>query len=243
VDWNAWHEGYDEADSVLARRLDAVQVQIRAILDASPPGALRMVSACAGQGRDLLEVLAGHPRRHDVTARMVELDPSNAAIARATAAEAGLDQVEVVTGDASLSSCYAGMVPADLVLMCGVFGNITMGDIERTVATCGQLCKHGGSVIWTRHRREPDRVPQICDWYRTQEFSLSWLSDPDAGFGVGVHRFGGEPEPLHADERIFTFLGHGALNADGTAPVTNLPAQRLAAAAAESAGLHVAAPA
>ncbi|GHD35622.1 hypothetical protein GCM10010335_31060 [Streptomyces galbus] len=29
---------------------------------------------CAGQGRDLIGVLAGHPRRDDVRARLVELD-------------------------------------------------------------------------------------------------------------------------------------------------------------------------
>ncbi|MBO0808127.1 MAG: SAM-dependent methyltransferase, partial [Actinobacteria bacterium] len=72
-DWRAWHERYDDPGSSLALRLCAVQQQITAILDDAPPGPLRAISMCAGQGRDLLPVLARHPRGRDVTARLVEL--------------------------------------------------------------------------------------------------------------------------------------------------------------------------
>ena len=41
---------------------------------------------------------------------------------------------EVVTADAALTDAYAGLVPADIVLACGVFGNITDEDVDRTVA-------------------------------------------------------------------------------------------------------------
>lgn len=58
---------------------------------------------------------------------MVELDTRNAALAEERAQAAGLHQVDVVTADASLTDHYRGMVPADLVLVCGVFGNITDG--------------------------------------------------------------------------------------------------------------------
>ena len=72
-DWLAWHRPYDEAGSPLQLRLAAVQAHIRRALGARPPGAIRVVSICAGQGRDLLEVLVDHPRRADVTAHLVEL--------------------------------------------------------------------------------------------------------------------------------------------------------------------------
>jgi hypothetical protein len=81
-DWYAWHRDYDEPDTGLARRLAAVQDQIRTALDAAPPGPLHAISLCAGQGRDLIGVLARHPRRDDVTARLVELDPRNTEAAR-----------------------------------------------------------------------------------------------------------------------------------------------------------------
>lgn len=94
VDWYAWHDDYRTPGTSLARRLPVVQERVRIALDAAPPGRLHVVSVCAGQGRDLLGVLVDHPRRDDVTARLVELDPRNAAAAAHAAAS--LDQVEVV---------------------------------------------------------------------------------------------------------------------------------------------------
>jgi hypothetical protein len=231
MDWQTWHDEYDRPDSNLARRLQAVQTNIRAALDTSPPGPLQVVSLCAGQGRDLLEVLTDHPRRGDIRARLVELDGRNSAVAAERVRAAGLDQVEVVTADASLTDNYRDLVPADLVLVCGIFGNILDADIERTIETCTQLCRNGGTVIWTRHRHAPDRVPQICDWFAAREFELQWLSDPDAGFGVGVHRFAGEPRKLAVGSRMFTFAGYDVLLKQADAQVT---AESVAEADAQS---------
>jgi hypothetical protein len=204
VDWRRWHEEYDEAGSALARRLAVVQEQVRAGLDRCPPGAVRLISLCAGQGRDVLDVLPDHPRRDDVQARLVELDPRNTAFARERAR--GLPQVEIVTGDAALIDQYKGLAPADVVLVCGVFGNISDEDIERTIDACPQLCRTGATLIWTRHREDPDLVPQICDWFESRGFERVWVSDPDAGFGVGVHRFTGEPQPLVPGRTLFSFV-------------------------------------
>ena len=66
-DWQAWHDSYDVPDSPLARRLEAVQACVREALGHAPPGPLRAVSMCAGQGRDLIGVLASHPRGREVT--------------------------------------------------------------------------------------------------------------------------------------------------------------------------------
>jgi hypothetical protein len=35
-----------------------------------------------------------------------------------------------------------------LVLVCGVFGNISAKDIEGTIARLPQLCADGATVIW-----------------------------------------------------------------------------------------------
>jgi hypothetical protein len=212
-DWAAWHEAYDNPDSPLAQRLLAVQAQITEALDPAPPGPLRAVSICAGQGRDLIDVLRGHPRRHDVTARLVELDPRNAAAARQRAADAGLAQVEVVTGDAARTGAYAGVIPARLVLACGVFGNITDTDVARTIRCCAGLCAPGGTVVWTRGRREPDLVPQICDWFEAAGFALVGVSEPGTRWAVGAHRFEGQARPL-PDQQMFTFVGHDVLRRD-----------------------------
>ncbi|MGR6317836.1 class I SAM-dependent methyltransferase [Micromonospora soli] len=210
-DWYAWHADYDQPDSALSRRVAEVRHRIRAALDAAPAGPLRVISLCAGQGHDLIPVLAGHPRRDDVTARLVEQDPRNAEVARRAAAEAGLPGVEVVVGDAALTDRYADLVPAHLVLVCGVFGNIVDADIRATVRHCAALCATGGTVCWTRHRREPDLVPTICGWFAAEGFEPVAVSSPAAGVGVGVHRFTGTPRPLQTGATMFQFVGYDDL--------------------------------
>ncbi|MCI4064763.1 class I SAM-dependent methyltransferase family protein [Micromonospora sp. R77] len=206
-DWYAWHDDYDRPDSPLSRRLTELRQRIAEALDQAPPGPLRAISLCAGQGRDLIPVLADHPRRDDVTARLVELDPRNVEVARAAAARAGLTAVEVVAGDAAQTDRYADLTPADLVLVCGVFGNIPDADVRATVGHCAALCATGGTVFWTRHRREPDLVPTICDWFAEAGFTPVAVSSPADGVGVGVHRLTGPPRPLAAGTRMFEFVG------------------------------------
>jgi hypothetical protein len=210
VDWVDWHADYDVPGSKLAHRLEIVQARIRAALDT---GARTAVSLCAGQGRDLIGVLAGRPRGRDVRARLVEIDPRNVAAARAAAAAAGLHRVEVVEGDAGLADHYAGMAPADLVVACGVFGNLTDDDVRATVDACRWLCARGGTVVWTLHRGTPDLVPETRDRFVRNGFRTLFGTPPELGFSVGAHRHDGEPAALPAGERIFTFVGAATLRA------------------------------
>jgi hypothetical protein len=201
-DWHGWHEAYDDPASSLARRLAIVQDGIRAALDRCPPGPVRAVSVCAGQGRDLLGVLADHPRAPDVRARLVELDERNVAAAR----EVASSRVEVVAGDAALSDAYLGGVPADVVLICGVFGNVSDSDVERTVRLAPQLCAPGATVIWTRHRRAPDLTPSVRRWFVEARFEeVSFDAPPESAAAVGVARYAGAPVALRPGERFFTF--------------------------------------
>lgn len=201
--WAAWHADYDVEGSRLHRRLQVVQSFVRGALDAMPPGPVRVVSMCAGQARDLTGVLASHPRRADVTGRLVELDPANAAYARESLDELGVTAVEVVEADAGVLPAYDGAVPADLVLACGIFGNVPDTDIARTVALLPHLCTEGATVVWTRHRAEPDLTPTIRRWFAEAGFAEVGFEGPDiAGdvrFGVGAHRYVGGPA------RLFSF--------------------------------------
>lgn len=206
-DWRAWHDRYD-SDSRLRTRLDIVQRRIRDALDAAPPGAVRVISLCSGQGRDLLGVLDDHPRAPDVRGRLVELDPVLAEQARA-AAPPGID---VVCGDASTTSAYDGAVPADLVLVCGVFGNVPDDDVERTVAMLPTLCAPQATVIWTRHRRPPDLTLAIRRWFGAAGFrELAFDAPPDLVFGVGTNRLARAPSPYERGMRMFTFVGYESL--------------------------------
>jgi hypothetical protein len=207
-DWAAWHEPYDRPGSSLDRRLARVRYRIGVALDGMPAGPIRVISMCAGQGRDLLGVLPGHPRRDDVSALLVELDPRNVEFARGSAG--GL-RVEVVEGDASVCAAYQGFVPADLVLVCGVFGNISDADIRYTVANLARLCRTGSTVIWTRHREPPDATPVIREWFAEHGFrDVGFDSEDGFRYGVGTQQLTGPPLPYRPDLRLFDFVGDGS---------------------------------
>ena len=46
-DWVEWHRDYDDAGSLLSRRLELVQGHLRAELDHAPAGDVRLISLCA----------------------------------------------------------------------------------------------------------------------------------------------------------------------------------------------------
>lgn len=210
MDWRAWDGDYEDADSPLAQRLVLVQRQIAAALDHAKPGALRTVSMCAGQGHDLIGVLSTHPRGADVSARLVELDEHNAHLARSAANDAGLHQVEVAVADASITDAYAGAVPADVILLCGVFGNIADADIAATIRNLPALCAPEASVIWTRHRHPPDRVPLIRAAFHDAGFEELGLEEAPP-FAVATNRLISSPRPFVEGVRMFEFVGYDVL--------------------------------
>jgi len=220
--WVRWHRAYEDPGSPLSARLRAVQTGVRAVLDDQPPGPIRIVSICAGQGRDVIDVVAGHPRQADVRARLVELDPELVDFARERAAAAGVgDLIEVVEGDASRAGSYVGALPADLVLICGVFGNISDEDIRALAGLMPSFCAPRGTVIWTRHRRPPDLTPSIREWFAQAGFAEeSYLAPEPYVLSVGRHRLVGEPamgesaiRTLDPDFCLFDFVGNGSLPA------------------------------
>ncbi len=205
-EWVEWHERY-EHDPGLVRRLEVVQAHIRRSLDACPPGPIRVISLCAGDGRDLLGVLETHPRRADVSARLAELDPQLVERGRARAQAASLGGVEFALCDAGTSSAYAGAVPADVVLVCGVFGNISDADVRRTVESLPELCAQGASVVWTRGIFEPDLTPAIRGWFADLGFSeTAFIAIPGTTSAVGSQRLAASPRAYRPGVRLFTFL-------------------------------------
>jgi hypothetical protein len=207
MDWHEWHRHYFEQDSALRRRLATVQVQLRQALPAELDAPFQIISLCAGQGLDVIETLATYPYAQHVRARLVELDERNVTAARQRAAEASLDQIEIVQGDAAQLVAYEGAVPADIVLACGVFGNISDQDIFHTIDTLPQLCQHAATVLWTRHRRAPDMTSAIRAYFVAHHFQeVDFVAPEDDLFSVGVNRYEGEPHPLQPDVKLFTFI-------------------------------------
>lgn len=212
-DWVRWHTDYDDPASSLSARLERVRWHLAQAITRAPAGPVRLVSLCAGQGHDVLGVLPDHPRRDDVRAVLVEADSDNAALAAGRAAAAGLGaQVEVRRADASLVSSFGDALPADVLLLCGIFGNISESDIERTARAAAGLCADGGTVIWTRNRRAPDLTPRIRNWFTASGFEELAFDTPDTatmtGVGVAIRRAHlAGPAPA-ATGPLFTFASN-----------------------------------
>jgi hypothetical protein len=207
TDWTRWHDDYADPASALSARLDLVVRRSRAALDSTAPGPVTLLSVCAGQGNDVERILRDHRRAADVDGLLVEADPDNARRARERLDDAGLARLEVRRDDASLTDVYQGSVPAQLVLLCGIFGNVSDADVERTIGLAPMLAASGGVVVWTRHRRSPDLTPAIRRWFADAGFEESSFDSPGPdSFSVGVHRLVGPSLPLERGLRLFEFL-------------------------------------
>jgi len=200
-DWYAWHAPYADPASTLTARLREVRRQLGDALDRAPAGPLTLVSLCAGQGLDVTPVLAEHPRGADVRATLIEADERNC-----EAIDTSTGSVEVVCGDAGSTEHLADVVPVDVLLLCGVFGNVSDEDVRRTVEAVATLCAAGGSVLWTRHTYEPDLTGQLRQWLtgagvRETAFVRGQVGRPSWSVGSGVVT---APRPF-ATGHLFTF--------------------------------------
>ena len=208
-DYAAWHDEYDRASTSLHLRLLVVQDLIAAALDELPPGPVRVISMCAGQGRDLIGVACRHRRGEDpASASWWRPTLRNAAVARADIARAGLGGLTVIEGDAGQSAVYAqGRTRQDPVLACGVFGNVSHGDIQRTVRFLPALCARDGWVIWTRQPKPDGILPVIQGWFEEAGFSPRALVVPEPNlFGVGAARLAAAPRPFCSGQPLFAFV-------------------------------------
>lgn len=206
--WYSWHAPYDDLGSAQTDRLAAVQHLLDEGLSAAPVGPLRVVSACAGQARDLLPVLIHHPRGSDVTARIIDAEPLNVAFVNAALGSTGLADAFAVAADAGTTGAYAGAAPADLVVLCGVFTNVALDDARSIVAMLPALCVSGGLVVWSTYGRGAVDTDRILGLFDVAEFDLVDMSrSPDRQWSVGAHRYTGPGRPLPADERFFRFVG------------------------------------
>lgn len=200
-----WHTAYEDPDSSLSRRLAAVQQLIRDVLDHAPEGPIHVLSLCAGEARDITGAAHGHPRSGDISGVLVELDQELAARAAANIEQAGL-ALEVRCDDAGDPTVFDDAGPADLLLLAGIFGNISDDDVATTIAAAPALCAPGATVIWTRHRRPPDLTPRIRDWFDAAGFEpVDLRSEGEGGFAVGRERLVGHRPGATLPDRLFTF--------------------------------------
>jgi len=208
-DYRAWHDQYEDPDSPLTHRLRLVQRRLDGLLTAAAEGPIRLLSLCAGEGRDVLGVLPNHARRADVTAVLVELDPRNVRSARAASGAASLESVEVIEGDAALSDTYAGCGPADLLLACGIFGNVSDAHVREHCANAFDALPPG--CLSDLDPAPAGARPQSSDSGAGSKRAVSWFSATKPQHthrrpGVGTARRVGSGMTWRPGHRFFTFV-------------------------------------
>jgi len=205
-DYEQWHRRYDDPTSDLSWRLRTVQGYLRQALDRYP-GPIRILSCCSGDGRDVVEVLAQRSDAERVSAVFVEAHPVIADRARQSVAAVAA-HVEVRTADAGVTDAYLGAVPAEVVLLVGIFGNISDTDLARTIAIAPALCRPAATLLWSRARAGGDLNDMVRARFTAAGFTeLDYVTlDSDTWPAVGVVRYDGPPMPLPTGRQLFTFL-------------------------------------
>ncbi len=208
MDWFEWHAQYRRSPELRAR-LELVRQSISQVLLARPPGPIQVVSICAGDGRDLLGALLDHSRTADVKARLVEADPRLVSSGRQAVRAADLDsQIEFAQADATDLVSYEGAIPAALVLLCGVIGNVSVGQLPSLCQGLTSLCLPGGSLIWTLGLGTEETAPVelVTEHLQAAGFTMAaYHTTPRGRFGVGVAQFSGPTTPSRST--WFEFAG------------------------------------
>lgn len=205
-DYQEWLHHYDDPSSSLSWRLRTVQAWLSAELDARP-GPLKVLSVCAGDGRDIIDVLGARVDADRVRVVLLEAHPDIADQARDRAAAADVADLTVRICDAADTASYGDAVPADLVLLVGIFGNISHSDISRTIATAPQFCSPGATLIWSRGRDRDDLNDRIRAEFADAGFTeLAYAeSDLRSRPALGSVRYDGPSVPLDSEQHLFTF--------------------------------------
>jgi len=207
--WVDWHRAYDEEGSTLQRRLGVVEAELRAALDAMPPGPISLLSLCSGDGRDVLDVLAAHERAADVRALLVDLDETLLGAGARRAERLGLGGVAVLRADAGVPAPYRAVLPVDVLVFCGILGNVSDEDASRSVAAFSSMLRERGHVLWTRHRRAPDLTVRIRRWLAASGFEERSFVPIEGTLAAVGHHVLAAPADSRPPEVLFRFEGDG----------------------------------
>ncbi len=75
-----------------------------------------------------------------MSALLVEADTRTPAWPGRELTNAGLSEVRVREADASVIANFADVLPVDVLLLAGIFGNVSDADIKRTIDAAPALC-------------------------------------------------------------------------------------------------------
>jgi hypothetical protein len=206
--WNGWSDSAYRKQSY-QHRLLLVQQHLSECLDNAPPGIIRIVSLFAGDGRDVLGVINTHPRRSDVLATFIEQSSPAVASGFRRAAELGLASATTfLNKDATEYEAVQGITPANIILLCGVWGHVPHDDRAQLIQAVTSLCTPNGRLIWTRGiSKGIAKLEQIEGLFaRTQWEKVQIRITPGNQWAVATYRFLGTPLPRPKSGQIFHFM-------------------------------------
>jgi Putative methyltransferase len=205
--WSGWPErAYGQER--YQQRLFVVKEHLAECLNIAPHGQVRITSLCAGDGRDVIGVLASHQRRNDVAACLVELNRQSVAVGLRLTKSAGLEKiVDFRNEDATVYTTYKNSPRSDIVLVCGVWAHVPVHERGQLVDAIACLCKPGGTVIWTRGvSKGMTRLHEIESLFTGAYWNKVRISlTPNKNWAVASYRYSGPPKELSRCERIFHF--------------------------------------
>lgn len=207
--------GYTNPRSHFSRRLAVVQEAVDDALSTVKRGPVVVADICSGVGHASLPVVAGHPRRGDVTAWLLEFDPDSVHAARTTIGTLGLTRVNLLEADAGHSSSYVGLPRANILIVSGVLAHLSDADRVTFLGFLPRVCAPDAILIWTiGNRWDPTRIRRVRGFVvhaGVTPLSLRtvtrWRWGGDVKHEVGAGRMhsnphGPEPGP---GVRLFTF--------------------------------------
>src|SRR5262249_33753032 len=122
-------------------QLLAVRAQIAAAAAKAPGTSVHLVSLCAGDGRDVIGTFAAADARQDMHATLIEAHPALVTRGQAAVEQLGLTRrITFRCADATHSSTYVDLRPAQILVLSGIFGNLTARDVQRLIAVLPSLC-------------------------------------------------------------------------------------------------------
>jgi hypothetical protein len=205
--WSGWPtEAY--AENRYRLRLETVQKHLIHCLDIAPPGPLRLISICAGDGRDVIGVLQTHQRRNNMSAWLVELDPQSVAAGICYSSIVGLqDTVRFINRDATDYATFDDIAPADIILVCGVWGHVPARERVSLAGALPALCRPCGTVTWTRGiSNGTARLHEIESLFMRPTWERVRITlTADKRWAVASYRYDGQAMVLPRSGRIFNF--------------------------------------
>ena len=189
-----WHLNHNDMNSTPYKRNKDEQNLIKTCLN-SIKNNVNIISICSGQARDILPILAGKKDNNKINTYLIDTDLECLEYADNYAKENKIPNVHLINKNAGLRETYNDIPQADIIIICGVFGHLSLLDIKSTISFIKHLLNENGFVIWSRHKFDNDISEDIKNIFKELNFNeLAFVSPEDEPYTLGLHVVDGKTD-------------------------------------------------